>query len=413
MRSRPHAMSTTESSFSWGAETFGRGDRAPGRTRNSTPRQSLLGARMAALIIDGIVLIVPLLAIAFLLSLAFPHHGFFLAKSGTSTATTVSGSSNATRYTYTLPLPGVLLVTALSLSYFFLCEALRGQTVGKRAMGLRVRSASGGPAGLNATSARTVLRLIDGIGFYLVGTLVALVTGARRRRIGDWAGGTVVVRDDGVMDHRPHWAPWRAALFPAMWLLAVLLAVFALGLGTAVGEREQAVALVRSYAKAREQGEAELACSMLTGAQQREVVAIESSDYPDARASSCPASILRDEPDSHLLNPALGQMSASALSTAYSPLGAVVVYSPRYPTLHLIAVVEGGQLKLDMRGLEKLEFVGSCSALGRVSPSVCSCTFDLARAQDALPEGSLTRLEIETLAADEARCQGGGSGTTS
>jgi uncharacterized RDD family membrane protein YckC len=191
---------------------------------------------MAALIIDGLVLVVPVFAVAWMLSVAFPYHGFFFSKSGVS----VSGTG-ATTSDYKLGLPGFLVVSALSLSYFFLFEALRGQTIGKRAMGLRVRSASGGRAGLNAISARTVLRLVDALPFfYLVGTLVALLSGSRRRRIGDWAGGTVVLRGDPVTDGLPRRASWRVAFYPAVWLFAVLFATFALGLGDAAGEREQA-----------------------------------------------------------------------------------------------------------------------------------------------------------------------------
>jgi len=388
---------TSDSSTSWGSDTFAWLEDGQGRAHDTARNPSVLGARMAALIIDGLVLVVPVFAIAFLLSLAFPHHGFFFAKSGTSTTTTSAS--------YTLPLPGLLLVTALSLSYFFLCEALYERTVGKRAMGLRVRSASGGSAGLNAISARTVLRLIDGVAFYLVGWLVAVLSGPRRRRIGDWAGGTAVVRDDGGLGHPPHRATWRVVIFPIGWLLAVLVGVFAFGLGTAVGEGEQAIALVQSYVKAREQGNADLACSMLTSAQQREVVAIEGGSYPSAQASRCPALILRSEPHSHLLNPGLVQLSESPLYSAYSPLGAVVVYSPHDPNLRLVAVSEGGHMKLDMRGLEKLEFVRGCSAGSRLSSVECSCTFDLARAQGALPEHGLTRTVIAALQADEARCQ--------
>jgi uncharacterized RDD family membrane protein YckC len=148
-------MSTTDPSVSWGAEALGRLKDEHPHARSSARSPSLLGARMAAIIIDGLVLLVPVLAIAFVLSLIFPHHGFFLVNSGTSTTTSASGTASTA--SYTLPLPGLLLITALSLSYFFLCEALREQTVGKRAMGLRVRSASGGSTGSASTSSAGLL----------------------------------------------------------------------------------------------------------------------------------------------------------------------------------------------------------------------------------------------------------------
>ncbi|HMD55885.1 MAG TPA: RDD family protein [Solirubrobacteraceae bacterium] len=183
---------------------------------------------MAAIFIDGLILLVPVFGIAWLLSLVFPHHGFFFRKSAVAVPSEGSGASR-----YTLGLPGLLLVTALYLSYFFIYEALRGQTIGKRAMGLRVRAASGGPAGINQVSARTVLRLVDVLPFlYLLGTLVALLTGSRRRRIGDWVAGTVVVRDEIPADEPTVKADWRVGIYPLMWVGVVLFATLAVGVST-------------------------------------------------------------------------------------------------------------------------------------------------------------------------------------
>ena len=162
---------------------------------------SLIGARGVAVLIDGLVLAIPVFGLAWLFSLAFPHYGFFFSESA------ASGSGVHARTQ--LGASGILLVSALSFSYFFVLEAVRGQTVGKRAMGLHTRSVSGGPAGLNAISARTILRLIDSLpAFYILGALVAMVTGRRRRRIGDWAGGTVVVRDEEVFGDLPQRNGW-------------------------------------------------------------------------------------------------------------------------------------------------------------------------------------------------------------
>jgi uncharacterized RDD family membrane protein YckC len=390
---------STPDSFSWGAETPDL-DRAVGARRR---RSSLLGARAAALLIDGLVLLVPVFGVAWLLSLAFPHDGFFFAKSQASP----NGATTTTNYG--LKLPGFLVITALSLTYFFLFEVLRGQTIGKRAMGLEVRSASGGRAGVNATSARTVLRLIDALPFlYLLGALVALLSGRRRRRIGDFAGRTVVVRSEDILDRAvdgpaPR-ADWRVALYPALWIFLALFAVFGLGLGKAADEGEQAIALVQSYAKARETGNAALACSLLTREQQREVVAIQGRDYPGASASRCPTYILDTDASSHLLNPALAEFSAGPLLTYYTPLGAVLVHS-QGTDMELIAVPENGQLKLDMRGVERLDFLKTCAAAGGLSPSACACTFALMRVQAVVPERRVTPAILRAIAADGRRCQ--------
>lgn len=143
----------------------------------------MINLRASALVLDGLVLLVPLLVADYVLSRLFPHRGFFW------------GSARSSTLSADLGLPGVLMDTALSFTYFFLMEATRGQTIGKRHYGLRVQSAAGGPASINAISRRTVLRLIDQLPvFYLGGVFVAIVTGSRRRRLGDWLAGTVVVR---------------------------------------------------------------------------------------------------------------------------------------------------------------------------------------------------------------------------
>ena len=86
-----------------------------------------------------------------------------------------------------------LLATAWALYYYFACESGSGQTLGKRAMRLRVVRADGGAATMGEIAVRTVLRVVDGIGLYLVGLVVMLVSGKRRQRLGDMAASTIVV----------------------------------------------------------------------------------------------------------------------------------------------------------------------------------------------------------------------------
>jgi uncharacterized RDD family membrane protein YckC len=85
-----------------------------------------------------------------------------------------------------------------ALFYYFACESAAGQTLGKRLLRLRVERAGGGTADERAIAMRTVLRLVDGIGLYLVGLVTMLVSGERRQRLGDLAGGTVVASADGA-----------------------------------------------------------------------------------------------------------------------------------------------------------------------------------------------------------------------
>src|SRR5437588_235386 len=53
-----------------------------------------------------------------------------------------------------------LLAVAIWLTYYFVCEATTGQTIGKRIAKLRVVMRDGRPAPANAIAARTVLRLM-------------------------------------------------------------------------------------------------------------------------------------------------------------------------------------------------------------------------------------------------------------
>ena len=93
---------------------------------------------------------------------------------------------------------GVLLVAVgWTLYYFFALESGDGQTLGKRAMKLRVVSADGSPASMEQIAKRTVVRILDG---HIVGLIVMLATGERRQRLGDIVAGTVVADADADAD---------------------------------------------------------------------------------------------------------------------------------------------------------------------------------------------------------------------
>jgi uncharacterized RDD family membrane protein YckC len=85
-----------------------------------------------------------------------------------------------------------VVLVGWALYYYFALESLTGQTLGKRVMSLKVVRSDGGDPDMRTIAVRTVLRLVDGIGAYLVGLIVMLVTGERRQRLGDLAAGTIV-----------------------------------------------------------------------------------------------------------------------------------------------------------------------------------------------------------------------------
>jgi uncharacterized RDD family membrane protein YckC len=91
----------------------------------------------------------------------------------------------------------VAVILGWALYYYFALESGDGQTVGKKLMKLRVVRADGSPAGMREIAVRTILRVVDGIGGYIVGLVVMLLTGERRQRIGDLAASTIVVDASG------------------------------------------------------------------------------------------------------------------------------------------------------------------------------------------------------------------------
>ncbi|MDT4992708.1 MAG: hypothetical protein QOH97_2600 [Actinoplanes sp.] len=138
-----------------------------------SPSVKVTGRRVVATILDGIVFGIV--------------SSIFTALFGTQTS---SSGMNLTR----LSTGGSALLFVLVVLYYVLMEGLTGRTVGKMVTGIRVvDEATGGTPGMGKALLRTVLRLIDGIFGYLVAFIVVLASD-RRRRLGDMAAKTLVVR---------------------------------------------------------------------------------------------------------------------------------------------------------------------------------------------------------------------------
>jgi uncharacterized RDD family membrane protein YckC len=83
----------------------------------------------------------------------------------------------------------------VSWAYFPIFEiAWSGQTPGKRAIGLRVIRENGYPIRASDAIVRNLLRIIDG---NFIGLLVMLLN-VRSKRLGDFAAGTIVIREARV-----------------------------------------------------------------------------------------------------------------------------------------------------------------------------------------------------------------------
>ena len=94
----------------------------------------------------------------------------------------------------TLSAGGSIWLLVIVLLYYVLGEAFLGRTVGKLVTGIRVVDAqTGGRPGVLSALVRTLLRIVDGFFGYLV-ALIVVVNSDRRRRLGDMAAKTLVVR---------------------------------------------------------------------------------------------------------------------------------------------------------------------------------------------------------------------------
>jgi hypothetical protein len=88
----------------------------------------------------------------------------------------------------------MLLMFALLWAYSVVCEVwLDGQTLGKRALGLRVVNADGTPVTWLPSVVRNLLRVVDALpGVYGVGLASTLID-PHARRLGDIVAGTMVI----------------------------------------------------------------------------------------------------------------------------------------------------------------------------------------------------------------------------
>ncbi len=91
---------------------------------------------------------------------------------------------------------GLLLLLLFLLEWFYpvAFEVLaKGQTPGKKLLGLRVLRADGAPVGWSRSTVRSLLAFADFLPFGFAAGLTAMLLGRRCQRLGDLAAGTVVV----------------------------------------------------------------------------------------------------------------------------------------------------------------------------------------------------------------------------
>ena len=90
---------------------------------------------------------------------------------------------------------GGILVFALFWGYYMVFEVTsNGQSLGKRALGLRVIKDGGYPVGFADSAIRNLVRLVDFLPFFYGAGLLTMLINGNWQRLGDLAAGTLVVK---------------------------------------------------------------------------------------------------------------------------------------------------------------------------------------------------------------------------
>jgi uncharacterized RDD family membrane protein YckC len=150
-----------------------------------------IGSRFIGALIDSTLLVVALVVVNLLLLLILNLLG------------TRPGAALSSRAGESVSWLGGLIIAAYALlnfgllwGYFIVFELLwNGQTPGKRLAGIRVVRTDGNPAGLIEIVVRNLVRIVDFLpAGYGVG-LIAMFCNRQARRLGDFAAGTLVIKE--------------------------------------------------------------------------------------------------------------------------------------------------------------------------------------------------------------------------
>jgi uncharacterized RDD family membrane protein YckC len=149
----------------------------------------VLGRRIGAGLLDLLALIVLLIIVGVLFG---QGHA-----SGGSASVHLRGAS-------------VAVWALLALAYYFITEALSGQTPGKHLMKVRVMRTDGRKPSPAAIVVRTVLRIVDVLpAFYLLGLVMVVCSGGRLQRIRAPVRRELSSRLNMRFEMRPDEGPWR------------------------------------------------------------------------------------------------------------------------------------------------------------------------------------------------------------
>lgn len=86
-----------------------------------------------------------------------------------------------------------LIGIVITFGYFVYFEGTAGQTIGKKIVNIKVVREDGKPMTYMEALIRTILRVVDSMGLYLLGLIIILVS-EKQQRLGDMAAKTLVVK---------------------------------------------------------------------------------------------------------------------------------------------------------------------------------------------------------------------------
>ncbi|MCF7956231.1 MAG: RDD family protein [Phycisphaerae bacterium] len=82
----------------------------------------------------------------------------------------------------------------ITLGYFITLDALSGQTIGKKVMGLQVVTTDGQPINFAISFGRTLLGILDFLPNLFIAGFITMLVSKKNQRLGDMAVGTVVIK---------------------------------------------------------------------------------------------------------------------------------------------------------------------------------------------------------------------------
>lgn len=149
-----------------------------------------IGSRGAAALVDSLLQTAAVTVLVLAVSGAGLLIGAFVSSGLSSVVTVIAVYATL-----------ALAVFVITFGYFILFEIIwSGQTPGKRLLGLRVIRDNGYPIRPVDAVIRNLLRVFDGLPFFYAVGVLTMLFNARSKRLGDFAAGTLVVRE-GARSH--------------------------------------------------------------------------------------------------------------------------------------------------------------------------------------------------------------------